>query len=104
MRRELEDMAAAHAARLQVTLTLTRPGPAWMGVRGRPDEDMLRQHLPPPGTGTLILVCGTDGFVESMAGEKQRVTGPDGAKKKLQGPLSGALVRLGYSVTMVHKF
>ncbi|CAE7261968.1 unnamed protein product [Symbiodinium sp. KB8] len=52
----------------------------------------------------LILVCGTDGFVESMAGPVERVKTPDGQKRKQQGKLGGLLAELGYTSSQVHKF
>ncbi|CAE7268638.1 unnamed protein product [Symbiodinium sp. CCMP2456] len=52
----------------------------------------------------LILVCGTDGFVESMAGPVERVKTPDGQKRKMQGKLGGLLAELGYTSSQVHKF
>ncbi|CAE7174676.1 unnamed protein product [Symbiodinium pilosum] len=51
-----------------------------------------------------ILVCGTDGFVDSIAGPIERTKLPDGGKRKMQGKLGGLLAELGYSSSQVHKF
>ena len=45
----------------------------------------------------LLLVCGPDGFVREMAGEK-------GRDQVSQGPLGGILGGLGYSQGQVTKF
>ena len=69
---------------------------------------MISQALPPPtndGT-TMVLVCGTDGFVETWAGPIAR--GPrlaDGSKgPKVQGPLLGLLAAAGYDASEVFKY
>ena len=53
----------------------------------------------------MILVCGTDGFVETVAGPIQRVKLPDG-KKRPVGPRGGIKPRstgllLAFSVELV---
>lgn len=104
MHEELEQMTRNYGKRLAVFHTLTSPGADWAGARGRPDEELLRRGLPPPGPDTMLLVCGTDAFVSDMAGPVQRVRTPEGKKKKVQGELCGLLKGLGYKASMVHKF
>ena len=76
---------------------------------------MLREFLPPPRPASqagapsdrMVMVCGTDCFVEALAGPTTReppdpVTGKKG--KKVQGPLTGHLAELGYTAEEVYKF
>ena len=69
--------------------------------RGR---ELAEAALPPPtGDGkTMILVCGTDGFVETWGGPVGRAPRqPDGSKgAKIQGPLSGILADAGYDASV----
>ena len=84
-------------------------------VGRRIDLPMLREFLPPPRPASqagapsdcMVMVCGTDGFVEALAGPTTReppdpVTGKKG--KKVQGPLTGHLAELGYTAEEVYKF
>jgi len=109
MRDELDRLAAAHPGRLSVSYSLTAAPPSgWAGHTGRGSLEMISQALPPPtndGT-TMVLVCGTDGFVETWAGPVAR--GPrlaDGSKgPKVQGPLLGLLAAAGYDASEVFKY
>lgn len=104
MRPRLDELAAVHTDRFKVVHVLTQPSGCWTGYCGRPDANMLQQQLPPPAHDTMVLVCGTDGFVETIAGPITRVITDSGKKKKMQGPLGGLLAELGYSAPMVHKY
>eukprot|EP00434_Breviolum_minutum_P015467 symbB.v1.2.013625.t2/scaffold968.1/size148170/20 len=55
-------------------------------------------------SSSMVLVCGTDGFVDTVAGPIQRVKLPNGQKRKVQGPVGGFLAQLGYRAEQVHKF
>ena len=76
-------------------------------IRG--STDIIQKALPPPhnkdGT-TMVLVCGTDGFVDWWSGPVAR--GPpkeDGTKgAKIQGPLLGLLRDAGYDESEVFKY
>ena len=60
-----------------------------------------------PFRGTqLVLVCGTDGFVETWAGPIGRgPPKPDGSKgPKVQGPLLGLLADAGFDASEVFKY
>eukprot|EP00933_Yihiella_yeosuensis_P024265 TRINITY_DN18808_c4_g1_i1.p1 TRINITY_DN18808_c4_g1~~TRINITY_DN18808_c4_g1_i1.p1 ORF type:complete len:285 (-),score=54.54 TRINITY_DN18808_c4_g1_i1:152-955(-) len=104
MRNDLEDMAARYSS-FSLHLQLSQPPKSWPeDASGRVTESTLKQYLPAPGVGAMVLICGTDGFVSDMAGPVLKEKGPDGKKKKLQGPLGGYLEKMGYSADMVHKF
>jgi len=108
MRDELDRLAVMHPDRLEITYSLTSPSDSWAGPTGRGSVTMARAALPPPTADgqTMILVCGTDGFVASWAGPVIR--GPkkaDGSKgPKIQGPLLGLLAEAGYDASEVFKY
>lgn len=43
---------------LQLHYTLDRPPAKWSHSTGFINADMVKEHLPAPGSGTLILMCG----------------------------------------------
>lgn len=72
---------------------------------GRVDHHKVTQFLPRPhDDDVLILVCGTDAFVDSMAGPITRVKDPiTGVKHKVQGPTLGILGDHGFLPHQVFK-
>ena len=65
LRRELDELAAAHPDRLHVRHVLEQPPPGWTGSRGRVNADMMAQHLLPPGAASLALMCGPPAMLEA---------------------------------------
>jgi cytochrome-b5 reductase len=57
---------------------------------------MIQSHVPPPSEDVLVLVCGPDPMLASIAGPK--------GKNFTQGELSGLLKDLGYTSEQVYKF
>ena len=53
---------------------------------------------------TQVLVCGTDGFVDTWAGAIERVYDENGKKKKVQGSVRGILKTVGFTEDMVYKY
>ena len=109
MKEELDRYAREFPDRFAVTYSLTgdKLPNDWNGCTGRGSVDMARRALPPPsGDGTMIFVCGTDGFRDMWAGPVVR--GPpqeDGSKgPKIQGPLLGLLRDAGYDASQVFKY
>mmetsp|Transcript_17093 Transcript_17093/g.25821 ORF Transcript_17093/g.25821 Transcript_17093/m.25821 type:complete len:87 (+) Transcript_17093:66-326(+) len=44
-----------------------------------------------------VLVCGADGFLETICGDKQMITIPGTTyQKKVRGPITGLLGQLGF--------
>ena len=86
------------------TDSLTQPPHDWAGSKGRGDAALAKEALPPRGEDTLVLVCGTDGFVDTWSGAIERVKGADGKKQKVQGPLRGILKQAGFTEDMVFKY
>ena len=109
MRAELDELARRHPDRLEVHYSLTAPPEGWGGFQGRGSPHMIKKALPPPAGGdgtTMILVCGTDGFVETWGGAVVRgPKKPDGSKGgKVQGPLLGLLAEAGFAESEVFKY
>ena len=68
----------------------------WKGSTGFISKGLLKSHLPPPSSDSMVLVCGPPGMMEAVSGNK--------AKPAEQGELKGALKELGYSPEGVYKF
>lgn len=81
-------------------LSRPRDATAWRaagGWVGRINLHFLRGLLPKPSPSVLVLVCGTDGFLETVCGGLVRITEPGATKAtKLQGPIAGILGELGF--------
>jgi ferredoxin-NADP reductase len=54
---------------VEINVTLTRGAPAsWTGLTGRVDAALLAAHTVSPVQAPQLLVCGSTGFVETVAG------------------------------------
>lgn len=51
--------------RLRIVHTLTREptGSSWTGRRGRIDQRLIQEWVPPPSASVLVFVCGPDGAI-----------------------------------------
>jgi cytochrome-b5 reductase len=58
VRTELEDLQQENPDRFHLWYTLDRPGDDWKYSKGFIDEEMIKEHLPPPGDDTYIFMCG----------------------------------------------
>lgn len=58
LRNELEEIEADYPQRFQLWFTLDRPEDNWKYSKGFINADMIKDHLPPPGDDTLVLMCG----------------------------------------------
>jgi len=117
LREEFEQMAT-FSERFKLHVALSQPSnpeawakacnnksKPWTGSIGRLDLETLRARLPAgegEGEGdqasTMTVVCGLDGFLESVCGPHVRVSVPGKSKlKKTQGPVVGYLGELGFS-------
>ncbi|KAG7454759.1 hypothetical protein MATL_G00263240 [Megalops atlanticus] len=64
LRPELEEIQANHPSRFKLWYTLDRVPDDWKYSQGFINEDMIREHLPPPGDDTLILMCGPPPMIQ----------------------------------------
>lgn len=108
MRTELDDLAEEHPDRFRLTYALTDA--ATLNDKslfhlGRGDAALAQRALPEPSDETLVLVCGTDGFVGYWAGPiVKELNETTGKKVKVQGPLLGVLKDAGFAEHMVYKY
>lgn len=64
-RGELDSLFDSHPGRFHVHYTVTSAPPSpWRYSKGRITEDMMREHLPSPGEGRMVLVCGPQGMID----------------------------------------
>lgn len=98
LRDRLEALAAVHPRSFQLHLLLDESpaGGAWRGGVGYVTRGLLERHMPAPGSGGLVLVCGPPPMMAAVSGSK--------AQDKSQGELAGLLRELGYAQQEVYKF
>lgn len=64
LREDLEELQARHPNRFKLWLTLDQPPEGWAYGKGFVTADMIREHLPAPGTDVLLLLCGPPPMVQ----------------------------------------
>ena len=94
---ELDELATLWPGRFKVLYAVDdTAGQEWGGLVGRVDAAVIKEHMPPPGEGTMVMTCGPKPMVAAIAGAKT----PDFK----QGEVGGLLAELGYTTDMVWKF
>lgn len=58
LREELEGLQRDHPSRFKLWYTVDRPPLGWKYSSGFIDAEMINAHLPSPGEGTVVLMCG----------------------------------------------
>ncbi|XP_059166940.1 NADH-cytochrome b5 reductase 3-like isoform X2 [Physella acuta] len=58
LRPELDEIQNEHPNRFHLWYTLDRPEAGWKYSSGFVNDEMISQHLPPPGPDTVVLMCG----------------------------------------------
>lgn len=58
LRVELEEIKAQYPSRFHLWYTLDRPPSGWTYSSGFVNDEVIKEHLPPPSDETLILMCG----------------------------------------------
>ncbi|XP_065070558.1 NADH-cytochrome b5 reductase 3-like isoform X2 [Rhopilema esculentum] len=64
LRSELEQIAAEHGDRFNLWFTLDRPDEGWKYSSGFINQAMIKEHMPPAGPDTQILMCGPPAMVQ----------------------------------------
>lgn len=64
LRPELEELRNEHSARFKLWYTLDRAPEAWDYSQGFVNEEMIRDHLPPPEEEPLVLMCGPPPMIQ----------------------------------------
>ncbi|CAJ0868508.1 18923_t:CDS:10, partial [Entrophospora sp. SA101] len=99
---ELNELANKYPDRLKIYYTIDNPpspgnsNDDWKWGVGFINEDMIKKFLPNPNEDIMILVCGPDGLIRHISGDK--------GKNFSQGAIGGLLKRLGYNKSQVFKF
>lgn len=63
---ELDELAKSHPERFTVYYVLNNPADSWAGGVGFVTTDMIRTHLPAPGDGKKMLLCGPPPMMTAM--------------------------------------
>ncbi|XP_078297442.1 NADH-cytochrome b5 reductase 1 [Panthera onca] len=64
LREELEELQARYPSRFKLWFTLDHPPEDWAYSKGFVTADMIQEHLPAPGDGVLLLLCGPPPMVQ----------------------------------------
>ncbi|XP_068611393.1 NADH-cytochrome b5 reductase 3-like [Brachionichthys hirsutus] len=64
LRPELEEIQVNNPDRFKLWFTVDKAPENWEYSQGFISEDMVREHLPPPGDDTLILMCGPPPMIQ----------------------------------------
>lgn len=96
-RKEIDELKAQNAGRIDVHYILDKPSADWTGLKGHVDQELLAKVLPPTSDEKCkVLVCGPPGMMNAISGPK--------AEDKSQGELAGVLEKMGYSKAQVFKY
>ncbi|RXW18242.1 hypothetical protein EST38_g7615 [Candolleomyces aberdarensis] len=67
LRKELNDLLAAHGSRFKLYYVLNNPPVGWTGGAGFVTKEHIKEHLPNPDeTNSKILICGPPPMVNAM--------------------------------------
>ncbi|XP_043083495.1 NADH-cytochrome b5 reductase 2 [Puntigrus tetrazona] len=64
LRKELDEVHRSHPDKLDVWYTLDKPSEGWKYSKGFVDADMIKDHLPPPASDVLIVMCGPPPMIQ----------------------------------------
>nr|XP_019962756.1 PREDICTED: NADH-cytochrome b5 reductase 3-like [Paralichthys olivaceus] len=64
LRPELEEIQVNNPDRFKLWFTVDKAPENWEYSQGFISEDMVREHLPPPGDDALVLMCGPPPMIQ----------------------------------------
>ncbi|NXM77993.1 NB5R3 reductase, partial [Serilophus lunatus] len=64
LRSELEEIQAQHPSRFKCWYTVDKAPESWDYSQGFVNQEMIRDHLPPPQNDVLILMCGPPPMIQ----------------------------------------
>ncbi|KAI9229899.1 MAG: hypothetical protein DHS80DRAFT_13235 [Piptocephalis tieghemiana] len=102
LREELKELSKRHPDRLDIHYVLGQPPePEDLGASNWTlspilNPKLVESWLPPPSSKRKVLVCGPDGMMRAVCGERATV--------ERQGPVTGILGGMGYGSKDVWKF
>ncbi|XP_030646354.1 NADH-cytochrome b5 reductase 2 [Chanos chanos] len=65
LRKELEEVLNKHPDKFSLWYTLDRPPQGWKYSTGFINADMIKDHLPPPASDVLIVMCGPRPMIQN---------------------------------------
>ncbi|KAG1867869.1 NADH-cytochrome b5 reductase [Suillus subalutaceus] len=66
LKKELDDLAAAHPKRFQVYYVLNNPPQGWNGGTGFVTKDQIEKHMPSSNHDIKVLMCGPPPMITAM--------------------------------------
>lgn len=80
MHEQLEQFQDRSDGRMKIVNVLSSPDESWKGLKGFVTEDMMRDHLFPPGEGSVALMCGPPVMIQKavLPGLKSKCPGVGG--------------------------
>lgn len=74
LRGEIDDLSLEQPNRFKVWYTVDRDAPEdWKYGTGFISEDMMKEHLPPPGDDVLIVMCGPPPMTSSCKANLEKI-------------------------------
>uniref|UniRef100_A0ACB8FQP6 NADH-cytochrome b5 reductase 3 n=1 Tax=Sphaerodactylus townsendi TaxID=933632 RepID=A0ACB8FQP6_9SAUR len=64
LRAELEEIQAQYSSRFKLWYTLDRATEGWQYSQGFVNQEMIKDHMPPPADDVLILMCGPPPMIQ----------------------------------------
>lgn len=58
LKEELEEITQKHGDQVKIWYTLVKADEGWKYSVGFVDENMIKEHMPPPSDDSIILMCG----------------------------------------------
>ncbi|KAI4871947.1 hypothetical protein NFI96_002732 [Prochilodus magdalenae] len=65
LRKELDEVLKSHPDKLDLWYTLDKPPQGWKYSTGFVDAAMIKEHLPPPASDVLIVLCGPPPMIQN---------------------------------------
>ena len=100
LRDYISDLESKSGGRFKCLYCVDKPEDGWEGLTGYVTPEMVAAHLPGPGEGSMVMVCGPPPMYEAVCGGKVFEKG----KPPGQGEVTGILGGMGYKSDMVFKF
>ena len=80
LRSHIDALALKSGGRFKALYCVDKPTGSWEGLTGYVTPGMVAEHLPSPGDGTMIMVCGPPPMYKAVCGgkvfEKGKVRSP----------------------------
>lgn len=95
LKAELDTLQRQHPDRLQILYVLERAPSDWTGEHGWVSESMIRNMIKKEDLRRLIFVCGPEGMLAHVSGQR--------ARDFSQGPVTGILGKMGFTSKEVWK-